>query len=69
MQQLTGPDAAFLALETAPHIDIYVPHDQVRGRIDAALAASGRIVSNAHAPDWWTLADAEGKESDLAICG
>ena len=49
------------------HIDIYVPHDQVQARIDAALAAGGRIVNDAHAPGWWTLADPEGNEADLAI--
>lgn len=49
------------------HIDIYLPHDQVRSRIDAALAAGGRIVSDARAPHWWTLADPEGNEVDLAI--
>lgn len=51
------------------HIDIYVPHDQVQARIDAALAVGGRIVSDAHAPGWWTLADPEGNEADLAIWG
>src|SRR5215469_6403359 len=51
------------------HIDIYVPHDQVRARIDAALAVGGRIVSDAHAPGWWTLSDPEGNEADLAIWG
>ena len=51
------------------HIDIYVPADQVRARIDAALAAGGRIVNDAHAPAWWTLADPEGNEADLAIWG
>ena len=51
------------------HIDIYVPHDQVQARIDAALAAGGQIVSDVHAPDWWTLADPEGNEADLAIWG
>jgi len=51
------------------HIDIYVPHDQVQARIDAALAAGGQIVSDTHAPDWWTLADPEGNEADLAIWG
>jgi 4a-hydroxytetrahydrobiopterin dehydratase len=51
------------------HIDIYVPHDQVQARIDAALVAGGRIVSDAHAPGWWTLADPEGNEADLAIWG
>ncbi len=51
------------------HIDIYVPNDQVQGRIDAALVAGGQIVSDAHAPGWWTLADPEGNEADLAIWG
>jgi 4a-hydroxytetrahydrobiopterin dehydratase len=51
------------------HIDIYVPQDQAQARIDAALAAGGTIVSDAHAPGWWTLADPEGNEADLAIWG
>jgi 4a-hydroxytetrahydrobiopterin dehydratase len=51
------------------HLDIYVPHDQAQARIDAALAAGGTIVSDAHAPGWWTLADPEGNEADLAIWG
>lgn len=49
------------------HIDVYLPHDQVEARLAAALAAGGRIVDDAHAPGWWTLADAEGNEVDLAI--
>jgi 4a-hydroxytetrahydrobiopterin dehydratase len=48
------------------HIDIYVPHDQAEARIAAALAAGGRIVRD-NGPEWWTLADAEGNEADLAI--
>jgi 4a-hydroxytetrahydrobiopterin dehydratase len=51
------------------HIDIYLPHDQVQARIDAALAVGGRIVNDSHAPHWWTLADPEGNEADLAIWG
>jgi 4a-hydroxytetrahydrobiopterin dehydratase len=49
------------------HIDVYLPHDQVEARIAAALAAGGRILNDANAPGWWTLADAEGNEVDLAI--
>ncbi len=48
------------------HLDIYVPHDQVRLRIDAAIAAGGRIVTSGHAPAWWVLADPEGNEACLA---
>jgi 4a-hydroxytetrahydrobiopterin dehydratase len=51
------------------HVDIYVPNDQAQVRIDAALAVGGRIVSDAHAPGWWTLADPERNEVDLAIWG
>ena len=51
------------------HIDIYVPRDQVEARIAAALAAGGHMVNDTHAPNWWTLADAEGNEVDLAIWG
>ena len=48
------------------HIDLYVPQDQAHGRIDAALAAGGRVVYDADAPEWWTLADPEGNEVDVA---
>jgi 4a-hydroxytetrahydrobiopterin dehydratase len=49
------------------HIDVYLPHDQVEDRIAAAVAAGGRVVSDKFAPGWWTLADPEGNEVDLAI--
>jgi 4a-hydroxytetrahydrobiopterin dehydratase len=48
------------------HVDLYLPQDQAQARIDAALAAGGRIVYDGHAPDWWTLADPEGNEVDVA---
>ena len=48
------------------HIDLYVPQDQAQARIDAALAAGGRVVHDADAPEWWTLADPEGNEVDVA---
>ena len=48
------------------HIDLYVPHDQAEARIAAALAAGGRIANDEHAPYWWTLADSEGNEVDVA---
>jgi 4a-hydroxytetrahydrobiopterin dehydratase len=48
------------------HVDISVPHDQAEARVAAALAAGGRLVSDRHAPAWWTLADAEGTEADVA---
>jgi 4a-hydroxytetrahydrobiopterin dehydratase len=48
------------------HIDVYVPHDEAQARIAAAIAAGGHVVSDENAPGWWTLADAEGNEVDVA---
>lgn len=48
------------------HIDLYVPQDQAEARVAAAIAAGGHVVSDEHAPGWWTLADSEGNEVDVA---
>ncbi|MGO2750954.1 MAG: VOC family protein [Pseudoclavibacter sp.] len=48
------------------HIDVYVPRDQIDARLDAALAEGGRVVNDDCAPEYWTLADPEGNEVDLA---
>jgi 4a-hydroxytetrahydrobiopterin dehydratase len=48
------------------HVDISVPHDQAEARVAAALAAGGRLISDRFAPAWWTLADPEGNEVDIA---
>jgi 4a-hydroxytetrahydrobiopterin dehydratase len=48
------------------HVDLYLPQDVAEARIAAALAAGGRIVNDEHAPHWWTLADPEGNEVDVA---
>ncbi|GAA5161571.1 VOC family protein [Ornithinimicrobium tianjinense] len=48
------------------HLDITVPHDVAEQRLEAALAAGGRLVSDEAAPSWWVLADAEGNE--VCIC-
>ncbi|WP_415644501.1 VOC family protein [Stackebrandtia soli] len=45
------------------HFDICVPHDEAERRVAAALAAGGRLVSDAAAPRFWILADAEGNEA------
>ena len=45
------------------HFDICVPHDEAAGRLEAALASGGRLVSSASAPAFWVLADAEGNEA------
>jgi 4a-hydroxytetrahydrobiopterin dehydratase len=45
------------------HFDISVPHDEAKTRIDAALAAGGRLLADDEAPAFWVLADAEGNEA------
>lgn len=49
------------------HLDLFVAADQAQARVAAAVAAGGRIVRDADAPDWWTLADPEGNELDIAV--
>nr|WP_281388983.1 VOC family protein [Kribbella qitaiheensis] len=44
------------------HFDLCAPHDEAPQRIEAALAAGGRLVSATRAPAFWVLADVEGNE-------
>ena len=48
------------------HFDIVVSHEEAEPRIAAALAAGGRLVSDAEARAFWVLADAEGNE--VCVC-
>jgi 4a-hydroxytetrahydrobiopterin dehydratase len=48
------------------HLDVDVPAELARSRVDAALAAGGTLVSDAAAPAFWVLADAEGNE--VCVC-
>jgi len=48
------------------HFDVVVPHDEAKRRMDAALAAGGRVTYDAEAPAFWVLADPEGNEA--CIC-
>ncbi|HEY0716473.1 MAG TPA: VOC family protein [Streptosporangiaceae bacterium] len=45
------------------HLDVVVPHDETRHRIQTALDAGGRLVYDAEAPAFWVLADPEGNEA------
>jgi 4a-hydroxytetrahydrobiopterin dehydratase len=45
------------------HFDVSVPHDEASRRIEAALAAGGKVLSDAEAPAFWVLADPEGNEA------
>jgi 4a-hydroxytetrahydrobiopterin dehydratase len=48
------------------HIDVSVPADQIQARLDAAVAAGGRIADDTHAPEWWSVASPENHGIDLA---
>lgn len=48
------------------HLDVYVPDEQVQARLQACLDAGGTLVTDAHAPAWWVLADPEGNE--VCLC-
>jgi 4a-hydroxytetrahydrobiopterin dehydratase len=48
------------------HPDIWVPVDEARPRIAAALAAGGSLVSDDEAPSFWVLSDPQGNR--VCIC-
>ncbi|MEX0426534.1 4a-hydroxytetrahydrobiopterin dehydratase [Nocardioides sp. DS6] len=48
------------------HVDVDVPDDVADLRIRQALDHGGRLVSDARAPAWTTLADAQGNRVDIA---
>lgn len=54
-------------LRHAMHLDVSVAREHVTARVEAALAAGGRIVDDSHAPSHWTLADRAGNR--VCICG
>ena len=45
------------------HFDVSVPHDEAHPRIEATVAAGGKVVYDAEAPAFWVLADPEGNEA------
>jgi 4a-hydroxytetrahydrobiopterin dehydratase len=48
------------------HHDLWVDPAEVQPRLDAAIAAGGRLVSDANAPAYWILADPEGNQ--ICLC-
>jgi 4a-hydroxytetrahydrobiopterin dehydratase len=54
------------SLRHAMHIDVSVAREHVKTRLDAAVAAGGRVVDESHAPSHWTLADRAGNR--VCIC-
>lgn len=67
-----GPQLAFNPITgDAPmrgrtHLDVSVPADHAQARVDAALAAGGRLVDDSRAPAWWTLASPDNHGVDIA---
>ena len=53
-------------LRHAMHIDVSVAREHAKARLEAAVAAGGRIVDVSHAPSHWTLADRAGNR--VCIC-
>src|SRR5436190_1026297 len=49
-------------LRHAMHIDVSLAREEALRRLDAAVAAGGRIVSEANAPGSWILADRSGNK-------
>jgi 4a-hydroxytetrahydrobiopterin dehydratase len=48
------------------HLDVWVPHDEGERRLQAVLDAGGTLVSDAEAPSFWVVEDADGNRS--CIC-
>lgn len=67
-----GPQLAFnpingdVPARGRTHIDVFVPADEAQARVDAALAAGGRLVDDSQAPAWWSLASPENHGVDIA---
>ena len=55
------------ALRHAMHVDVSVAREHVAARLEAALAAGGRVVDASQAPAQWMLADRAGNR--VCICG
>jgi 4a-hydroxytetrahydrobiopterin dehydratase len=53
-------------LRHAMHIDVSVAHEHAKARVDAAVAAGGRIVDDTGAPEGWILSDRAGNRICVA---
>lgn len=63
-QQMEASDTDRRQQRNRIHLDLFVPDDQAQARIDAAVAAGGRIVGE-KAVGHCRLADPEGNELDI----
>ncbi len=56
----SGPELPEQDHEQRWHLDVWVPEDEGERRVRAAIDAGGRLVSDAAAPSYWVLEDADG---------
>lgn len=67
-----APDLAFNPLtgdrpkRGRTHLDVFVPASEAQGRVDAALAAGGRLVDDSQAPAYWSIASPDNHGVDIA---
>lgn len=54
------------SLQHAMHIDVSLAREHIETRVDAAVAAGGRIVDDSEAPSAWILADRSGNKVCVA---
>ena len=62
----TGAELPEQDFEQRWHFDVWVPHDEGERRLQAVLDAGGTLVSDAEAPAYWVVEDADGNRS--CIC-
>lgn len=54
------------SLRHAMHVDVSVAREQAESRLQAAVAAGGRVVDDSNAPEYWILADRAGNKVCVA---
>jgi len=57
---------SYIAPRNRIHVDVSVPHDHAQQRVEAIIAAGGKLLGDRHAPSFWSLIDAEGNVVDIA---
>jgi 4a-hydroxytetrahydrobiopterin dehydratase len=58
-----GPALPEPTVDQRWHLDVWVPADEGERRVRAVVDAGGRLVSDAAAPSYWVVEDADGNRS------
>lgn len=66
LQPMEADDTGRREQRNRLHVDLFIADDQARARVEAGLAAGGRVVRE-HPVLGTTLADPEGNEVDIAV--